>query len=200
MRRGLGALIVLVVLATGACGGGPGDDRAATPPATSGATPAGDEELEEPLEQAGGQAQADLPGLLMGGEEFTLVGEAWCGLATIQTAGVPRGASVTVTEVAVRTDGATLADADCGTPPCVGEVLDADGASCWVAVLPPGPGTEVVDVVFDATASCSTQEVCDELAAGVTLGTVWSMCHPPGDVAYDCDPATDERTEEQGLP
>lgn len=226
MRRGLGALAVLLVLATTACGDGgelPDADAGATePPATtSEAARPGDEgdggsrdddgdgndageDLEEPLPQAGGTAQADLPGLLMGGQDFVLVGDAWCGLASIQTNGVPEGVTVEIERVSVLTAGAALASSDCGEPPCVGEPLAPGTLSCWVAVRPPDPGTELVDVSFAASATCPTQRQCDEFKAAMTLHTVWSMCHPPDDVVYDCDPASDESseapTEESGEP
>ncbi|MFE5335028.1 hypothetical protein ACFQ8E_03850 [Isoptericola sp. NPDC056573] len=215
MRRGLGALTVLLVLVTAACGDGgePSVDDGggtATGATTSEATVPGDggdsgsdegdddtvgadagEDLEEPLPQAGGKAQADLPGLLMGGQDFVLVGDAWCGLASIQTDGLPAGVTVEIVQVTVRTAGAALAGAECGEP-CAGVTLEPGNLSCGVAVLPPDPGTELVDVSFDATATCSTQEECDQLRQDLEVGSVWSMCHPPGDVGYDCDPATVE--------
>ncbi|MFE5290721.1 hypothetical protein ACFQ8T_00955 [Isoptericola sp. NPDC056618] len=216
MRRGLGALAVLLVLATTACGDGgepAGADAGGTGPTATtsedvrpgdegdgGSTDGGDEndageDLEDPLPQAGGKAQADLPGLLMGGEDFTLVGDAWCGLASIQSDTLPDGLTVTITGVTVQTEGAAVVGTDCGTPSCRGAVLDAGGLSCWVAVRPPDPGTELVDVSFAASATCRTQQQCDEFTEATTLYSVWSMCHPPGDVGYDCDAATAETSE-----
>jgi len=202
MRRRIGALMVLLALATTACAGGDGGEATdaspsvASSPADDGGNNGGDGDggdggdLEQPLPESGGGPQATLAGLPIGGSEFVLVDDAWCGEAFLQTS-PPDGVRVGITGVSPDTAGATVVDRRCGGTPCVAAVLESGGlSSCTVAVLPPTADTASVDVTIDAVAWCSTQAECDAYQAS-SGQQVWTMCHPQN----GCEPVTDAPTE-----
>jgi hypothetical protein len=119
-----------------------------------------------------------IAGLPIGGTEFTLVDEAWCGEAFVLPT-PPAGVQVTIVEI-TGID-ATVVDRTCpGSASCGSSTLDEQNSACTVAVRPDSATATEVQVVFDAYVTCDTEQTCGDYGDQIGSGATWTLSAPEG--------------------
>lgn len=169
-------------------------------PDTGSAEP--DPETQDPN---GGTPSVSLPGLPIGGD--TVLSDVDPSVSCTEVtwiadepAEVPDGVAVTIDSVSLSQDYFGLAEGGCESlgSPCVGYTFTAadNDAACAVAVtlvgVPDDPENESLSVA--GTATCDTQELCDELVGDVADESQLSIVLDSS-LLYDPTEETDEPTE-----
>jgi hypothetical protein len=185
MAAACAALLTLSACGSGDTGGTPGAESSVVGPGSGDQGDGGQDGPDTPVDGGSDQASVDLPGLPIGGGASFEDSTSACATIAWNNENTLDGVVVTITDLTYP-DGVSLdTSVSCDGPPCLGaDSFTADQLSCTVGLTWDGtpPTTDPEQIVANGTATCDSQDLCDQLeAASSSFANSSSIQFPAGD-------------------